>query len=75
MGKYCEICQRGMMVGNNVSHSVRRTSRDFAPNVQKVRVEINGSNKRISVCTRCLRSGFVTRALPRKSAVLEEVTE
>ena len=64
MGKLCEVCDKGTLNGNNVSHSNRKTHRLWAPNVQRVRVEINGQVKRINVCTRCLRSGFVQRALP-----------
>lgn len=68
MGKFCEICEKGKMGGNLVSHSNRKTHRTWAPNVQRVRVEMNGQVKRVNVCTRCLRSGNVLRALPTKSA-------
>ena len=64
MGKYCEICEKGMLNGHNVSHSNRKTNRIWAPNVQSVRVMVNGAAKRMNVCTRCLRSGKVERALP-----------
>ena len=63
MAKYCEICQKGVMSGNKVSHSNRHTRTYWAPNVQKVRAIVDGSPKQICVCTRCLRSGKVTRAL------------
>ena len=43
MGKYCQICGKGLMNGNNVSHSVRRTHRRWAPNTQRVRVVVEGS--------------------------------
>ena len=62
MGKYCEICHKGTMSGNNVSHSNRKTRTSWAPNTQKVRVLVNGVPTRMSVCTRCLRSGKVERA-------------
>ena len=68
MGKLCEVCAKGTMNGNNVSHSNRKTHRLWAPNVQRVRVEIDGQVKRLNVCTRCLRSGYVQRALPTQSA-------
>ncbi len=64
MGKFCEICHKGIVYGNNVSHSNRKTRRTWAPNTQKVRVLVNGTATRMSVCTRCLRSGKVVRALP-----------
>lgn len=69
MGKFCEVCEKGMMSGHNVSHSNRKTNRIWAPNVQRVRVVVDGQAKRLNVCTRCLRSGNVQRALPSKSNV------
>ena len=69
MGKFCEVCAKGTMSGHNVSHSNRKSNRIWAPNVQRVRVVIDGTAKRINVCTRCLRSGYVQRALPTKSDV------
>ncbi|HIU20539.1 MAG TPA: 50S ribosomal protein L28 [Candidatus Limiplasma stercoravium] len=67
MGKFCEVCEKGLMSGHSVSHSNRKTNRTWAPNVQRVRVLVNGQAKRLNVCTRCLRSGNVQRALPTKS--------
>lgn len=69
MGKFCEVCAKGSMSGHNVSHSNRKTNRIWAPNVQRVRVVVDGQAKRLNVCTRCLRSGNVQRALPFKSNV------
>ncbi|MCH5287569.1 MAG: 50S ribosomal protein L28 [Christensenellaceae bacterium] len=65
MGKFCQVCMKGTLNGNNVSHSERKTHRIWAPNVQSVRVMVNGAAKRMNVCTRCLRSGKVQRALPK----------
>ena len=65
MGKFCEICAKGTLNGHSVSHSNRKTNRIWAPNVQDVRVVINGTAKRMNICTRCLRCGYVMRALPR----------
>ncbi|MBR5546783.1 MAG: 50S ribosomal protein L28 [Clostridia bacterium] len=69
MGKFCEVCAKGTISGHNVSHSNRKTNRIWAPNVQNVRVVVEGTVKRMNVCTRCLRSGNVQRALPTKSNV------
>ena len=63
MGKICEVCQKGAMSGHNVSHSNRKTRRTWAPNTQKVKVLVNGAPKSMTVCTRCLRSNKVERAL------------
>ena len=70
MGKFCEVCAKGTLNGNSVSHSNRKTHRLWAPNVQRVRVEINGQVKRLNVCTRCLRSGNVQRALSVRTDVV-----
>ncbi|MBC8530774.1 50S ribosomal protein L28 [Gehongia tenuis] len=61
MAKYCAICHKGVVSGNNVSHSHKKTRRVWAPNVQKVRIILNGAPKTAYVCTRCLRSGKVER--------------
>lgn len=58
----CDICGKGVSFGIQISHSHRRTNRSFKPNVQKVKAVVNGTPKRLHVCTRCLRSGKVTRA-------------
>ena len=63
MGKFCEICEKGTLNGNNVSHSNRHTKRAWNPNIQQVRAVVEGSVKRLNVCTRCLRSGKVNRAI------------
>ena len=63
MRKFCEVCGKGVVYGNNVSHSNRKTRRTWAPNTQKVKVLVNGAPKSMTVCTRCLRSNTVERAL------------
>lgn len=57
-----EICQKGAHFGNNVSHSHRRSNAVWKSNVKSVRVSVNGTNKKMYVCTSCLRSGYVERA-------------
>lgn len=39
------------------------TKRRFDPNLQRIRVLIDGTARRAYVCTRCLRSGKVQKAL------------
>jgi len=63
MGKFCEVCKKGVSYGNAVSHSNRKTRRTWAPNTQRVRVVVGSTPQRMTVCTRCLRSGKVQRAL------------
>ena len=62
MAKVCEICGKKPVVGRTISHAHNVGPRRFEPNLQRVRARIGGGNKRIRVCTRCLRSGKVTKA-------------
>jgi large subunit ribosomal protein L28 len=36
MGKFCEVCHKGISSGNNVSHSNKKTRRTWAPHTQRV---------------------------------------
>ncbi|MFC1694103.1 50S ribosomal protein L28 [Candidatus Latescibacterota bacterium] len=62
MSRQCEICGKIRLIGNNVSHAHNKTKREFKPNLVRVRAKIEGTIKRIRVCTRCLRSGKVVKA-------------
>ena len=46
MGKFCEVCGKGKMSGNNVSHAENKTKRSWAPNVQRVHVIVDGKTQR-----------------------------
>ncbi len=59
----CDICGKGVVFGINISHSHIRTNRAWKPNIRKVKAVVNGTKKTVNVCTRCLRSGKVTRAM------------
>ncbi len=59
----CDICGKGTQTGIKVSHSHIRTKKKWSPNIQKVRAVVNAKPVRLNVCTRCLRSGKVTRAV------------
>ncbi len=56
MARRCEICGKGPQFGNRVSHSNRKTRHKFNPNIQNVRIEVDGEVKRIKICTSCLKS-------------------
>ncbi|MBC7765703.1 MAG: 50S ribosomal protein L28 [Hyphomonadaceae bacterium] len=60
---HCEVCGKGLSFGIKVSHSHRRSNRTWKPNVRKVKAIVSGTSKTVSVCTRCLRSNKVTRAV------------
>ena len=61
MAQVCEVCGKRPAVGNNVSHAHNKTKRWFRPNLQRVRAIVDGSVRRVRVCTRCIRSGKVTK--------------
>ncbi len=74
MARRCEICGKKAISGNSVSRrglakrkggvgikTTATTIRRFYPNLQKVRVLIEGKIKRIKVCTQCLKSGKVQK--------------
>ncbi len=62
MSRKCEICGKGQVSGNNVSHSNRHTKRKWNANIQSVRIEENGRVRKANVCTSCIRSNKVNRA-------------
>ena len=67
MSKECDFCGKKPQVGNLVSHSNIKTKRRFNPNLQRVRHQFpDGSVRTLTVCTRCLRSGHVSKPAVRK---------
>jgi len=62
MAKRCEICDKGPVVGRKVSHAHNVSSRRFEPNLQRVKVQVNGGSKYMRVCTRCIRSQKIVKA-------------
>ncbi len=63
MAKRCDICSKEKKFGHKVCFSNKKSNRSWAPNLRRVRAIVDGQPKRINVCTRCLRSGYVERAL------------
>ncbi|ETK31806.1 50S ribosomal protein L28 [Microbispora corallina] len=61
MASVCDVCAKKPIFGNNVSHSHRRTRRRWNPNIQTVRAVVNGTPKRMNVCTSCIKAGKVSR--------------
>lgn len=63
----CEICEKGQRTGHRISINrsqvSRRANRTWKPNVKKVKIITNGTVKSIYICTRCMRSNKVTRAI------------
>ena len=62
MARVCEVCGRGPMFGNRVSHAHNVTKRRWNVNLQTVRAFVNGASKRMRVCTSCIRNGKIQKA-------------
>ncbi|MCM6776381.1 50S ribosomal protein L28 [Nocardia sp. CDC159] len=70
MSKHCDQCGKGPSFGRQVARlGVRaqhrrvkgRTSRKFYPNLQSIRTVVDGTPKKLQVCTSCLKAGKVAR--------------
>ena len=75
MSRVCDVCGKRGTVGNTITRRgipkkkggigrkiTGKAKRTFKANVQHVRALVKGEVKRIRVCTRCIRSGRVTKA-------------
>ena len=63
MSRKCEVCGKGPMAGNRISHAHNTTRRRWLPNLQKITVELKGKVQNVYVCTACIRSGKVKKVV------------
>jgi large subunit ribosomal protein L28 len=63
VSKVCAICGKKPSFGHHRSHSMVATKRRFEPNLQRVRVLLDGKATRAYVCTRCLKGGKAVKAV------------
>jgi len=63
MANVCYMCGKKPMFGNRISHAHNLTRRKWSPNLQTVRAVVDGSKKKIKVCTQCIKSGRVQKAV------------
>ncbi len=68
MAQQCEFCGKTPKSGHRVSHANNVTNRKWNLNLKTVRAATSGGGKRVRVCTRCLRSGRVTKPVVRTTA-------
>ena len=80
MARVCEICGKGTQKGNAVELRGKAkylggvgtkitgiTRRKFKPNLQNVKISLPGGGTRSArVCTQCIRSGAVLKAVKNK---------
>jgi large subunit ribosomal protein L28 len=76
MARECAVCGKGAQIGNQVTTRGKKkylggvgtkitgiTRRKFRPNLQNVNVSTPKGNKAMLVCTKCLKSGAVTKVV------------
>ncbi len=61
MAAVCDVCAKRPGFGHNVPWSKKKTNRRWNPNIQRVRANVNGTAKRLNVCTSCLKADKVPR--------------
>ena len=69
MARECYTCGKKPITGRRVAkrglkpYITGRSKRRWLPNLQNVRIRINGGNKRVRVCVNCLRSGKIQKVI------------
>ncbi len=63
MAKVCVICRKSKDTGFQISHSNVKTKRKWRPNIQRIKILLDGSPRRVNVCTRCIKAGKIKRAI------------
>lgn len=74
MAQECYICGKKPKSGRTISRRGMAKSkggvgeritgitlRRFSPNIQRVNALINGKNKKIKICAKCLKAGKITK--------------
>ena len=60
----CESCGKTVTKGNKISiarsHVSRRYTRTWKPNLRTVKLRVDGENKKMTVCSKCLRAAKTT---------------
>jgi ribosomal protein L28 len=60
MAMICQFCEKTYQRGNKVPRGIadrviRRTTKRFVPNIRNKKLEINGRNVRVQICSSCLK--------------------
>lgn len=56
MSKVCEICGKSKMAGCNVSHSNRKSNKQYQANLQTTTLVIDGKEQKVTACTKCIKT-------------------
>ena len=60
--RICAVCGKGRRTGNKVSHANNKTPKTWEVNLKRLHAIVDGRQTHIMVCTRCIRSGKITKA-------------
>ncbi len=76
MGQRCEVCGKTPQTGNRVTLRGKAkylggvgtkvtgiSRRTFKPNLQRIKVSLGGSNRHLRICTQCIRTGAIRKAV------------
>lgn len=76
MAMKCMNCNKGQMIGHRVSHSKRRTSHAFKPNLQKKTFVLDGKKVTVKLCTNCIKlSKYIDRKKKEELAAKEQAAD
>ena len=75
MSNVCQMCGKGKAEGGRIIHKglakkaggiglhvVKNVKRTFNPNIQSVKIVVNGQTKRVRLCAACIRTGNFVKA-------------
>ncbi len=75
MSRVCETCGKGPAAGRTIKRrgmakskggvgkkTTGITKRRFLPNLQNVKIEVDGKKKTIRICTSCISKGKIKKA-------------
>ena len=63
MSKVCDVCGKRAQTGNHRSHALNAAKRKFFPNLSKIKANVDGEVKSISICAKCLKSNKVIKVV------------
>ena len=52
MSRVCDVCGKGQMDGNTVSHSNRKANKKYKVNLQSATID----GKEVKACTKCIKT-------------------
>ena len=56
MSRVCDICGKGQMDGNTVSHANNKANRKYKVNLQDTTIVVDGKETKVKACTKCIKT-------------------